>query len=348
MKKNIKSLISNIDIEKSKAKYNVLDALVNVTDKQKMILENGNDVNTDDYDVFTEFKFPWTKAREQKEQKAQEERNEIERQNKIKELHKTVIEKLIDDTGKPMALITSSGNKNVKPDDSYLGGKPGYLPADFELSPKEYCFLGQINCKDITCIPDFPKTGILSFWVIGCFDRNRFCDGKCFYFEDTTKPGLSNDILNSFNSDKFTDNMARRVGITFKNTYVDKINFINKIDNIFSSIYDWETDYVKLYNQLVDENGDESIPHINDTRSGDIWAIIREYTNYYGDDKCGGYDTPIQDIAADKDNDTVLLQLGSEEDFIIWGDWGNIQFYISNENLKKKNFDKTQCYWSCS
>ena len=44
--------------------------------------------------------------------------------------------------------------------------------------------------------------------------------------------------------------------------------------------------------------------------------------------------------------DTLLLQIDSEDD-IMWGDSGIANFFISEEDLKNKNFEDMLYNWDC-
>lgn len=65
-----------------------------------------------------------------------------------------------------------------------------------------------------------------------------------------------------------------------------------------------------------------------------------------------GYADIIQNnIIEDLDENVLLLQLFSIEsedvDELMFGDWGNLYFYISRKDLKDKHFYRTIFDWQC-
>ena len=49
-----------------------------------------------------------------------------------------------------------------------------------------------------------------------------------------------------------------------------------------------------------------------------------------------------------KDYDTLLLQIDTEWNYIIWGDCGICNFFIKKQDLINKNFSKVLFNWDCS
>jgi uncharacterized protein YwqG len=64
--------------------------------------------------------------------------------------------------------------------------------------------------------------------------------------------------------------------------------------------------------------------------------------------KVGGYPGTTQDypIDADMDRDLLLLQISSGEE-ITWGDGGLANFFISPQDLLKRDFSRVLYNWNC-
>ena len=66
--------------------------------------------------------------------------------------------------------------------------------------------------------------------------------------------------------------------------------------------------------------------------------------------KIGGYSyfaqTDPRDYGQEHKNDVSLLQIDSD-DKIMFGDTGTAHFFINKDDLKNRNFDKTWMYWDC-
>ncbi|MFP3813195.1 DUF1963 domain-containing protein, partial [Bacillus sp. SIMBA_005] len=67
--------------------------------------------------------------------------------------------------------------------------------------------------------------------------------------------------------------------------------------------------------------------------------------------KIGGYPFFTQDdpraYGDYNDSTTLLLQIDSEGDHILWGDCGVGNFFITEEELKNKDFSQVVYNWDC-
>ena len=76
------------------------------------------------------------------------------------------------ETAKEMIVANASVNtsKEIKITDSKIEGIP-YIPKGSKIPTnsegKQFMFLAQINCADLKGLENFPKEGILQFWVLG-------------------------------------------------------------------------------------------------------------------------------------------------------------------------------------
>ena len=93
----------------------------------------------------------------------------------LKKLAKDIFEKIKKkyyEIAKEMIVANASVNasKEIKITDSKIEGIP-YIPKGSKIPTnsegKQFMFLAQINCEDLKGLEDFPKEGILQFWVLG-------------------------------------------------------------------------------------------------------------------------------------------------------------------------------------
>ena len=93
----------------------------------------------------------------------------------LKKLAKDIFEKIKKkyyEIAKEMIVADASvsASKEIKITDSKIEGIP-YIPKGSKIPTnsegKQFMFLAQINCADLKGLEDFPKEGILQFWVLG-------------------------------------------------------------------------------------------------------------------------------------------------------------------------------------
>lgn len=86
-----------------------------------------------------------------------------------------------------------------------------------------------------------------------------------------------------------------------------------------------------------------------ETLSGEQAERMNQYFSATGH-KLGGYaeftQSDPRDYSADLRNDIQLLQIDTDE-HIMFGDSGIAHLFISPENLRKRNFEKSYFYWDC-
>lgn len=274
--------------------------------------------------------------------------------------------------GKPMVEITPyRGETTVF--SSKFGGVP-YFPKDMEyptvwegaFEGKPIRFLAQLNFAEIPHIEGFPTGGILQFFV-GCeghdvygldFDKpmgqntfrviyheNIVTDESLLYMEEDLPEFDENDF--PFEGEfalEFSKPESRAVPMEDYqfNTYAcEAYNraFGKKVKNIFTE--DSEEDSIEdddpeFYEALFDGGveDDELIDGI--CCDG---AHIGGYPFFTQADP-REYEPEYQKL------DTVLLQIDTDEE-IMWGDSGVANFFISAEDLAKKDFSRVLYNWDC-
>tara|TARA_B100001564_G_C20654611_1_gene678554 strand:- start:900 stop:1745 length:846 start_codon:yes stop_codon:yes gene_type:complete len=236
----------------------------------------------------------------------------------------------------PSVEITPTADKSLQLWDSKFGGLP-YLPTSQEY-PKDsegehLHFLAQINFAQMPSIQPFPKKGILQFWIANDdlygldTDDQTLQDGfrVIFYPQIDNNNLVTNfDFVEPFENGPLGDNHQHGLRLSFKKRSMPV------------TFEDFRREKILRF------NSDEGIE-----------AYIAEYP---GDGhRVGGYPTFRQDdprsynSSGYQDKTIMLLQIDSDpENDIYWGDGGIAQFFISEEDLKNKDFSNVLFNWDCS
>ena len=277
-----------------------------------------------------------------------------------KEMIKKVIEKVSEENKKECINIKTHIDENLTIFDSKFGGIP-YLPKDFEVpcdsssNQEQFALLAQINCAELPENNLYPKVGILQFWIgrddlMGLED-----DYKVVYFENIDNTITREEVLTKYkpldpnNYDQYTpfDPTNAEFGLTFKKGIstisVPDYRFEDIVRNAIHELYPDE-EVSKLYSDLgadVHEYLYTSVEGLNHAIGG--------YPNFTQYDP-RGYNS---EEGEQSPYDIMLLQVESEwkkDDNveIIWGDCGVGNFFISEENLKNRNFEDVLYNWDCS
>lgn len=257
--------------------------------------------------------------------------------------------------------------------DSKLGGVP-YLPKEMEypkvlegsLAGKPLKLLAQINFEKLPHLEGFPEKGILQFFA--------GCDGDDVYgidFED----GLSQNgfrilyhenIINDESKLISEEDMPEFGGeedyYPFKGEFLLKAGECS-LRPITDSDYRFDEAIGECYNTLFGGNvvgmwatrdGNKGIRQVDEQ----LYDAIYEVRTSLGSG-LGGYPFFTQeDVRSCAEDyaacDVLLFQLDSEsggdggwDDEICWGDCGVGNFFISAENLAKRDFSKVLYNWDC-
>ena len=277
-----------------------------------------------------------------------------------KEMIKKVIEKVSEENKKECINIKTHIDENLTIFDSKFGGIP-YLPKDFEVpcdsssNQEQFALLAQINCAELPENNLYPKVGILQFWIgrddlMGLED-----DYKVVYFENIDNTITREEVLTKYkpldpnNYDQYTpfDPTNAEFGLTFKKGIstitVPDYRFEDIVIHASHELYP-DAEVSKLYSDLgadVHEYLYTSVEGLNHAIGG--------YPNFTQYDP-RGYNS---EEGEQSPYDIMLLQVESEwkkDDNveIIWGDCGVGNFFISEENLKNRNFEDVLYNWDCS
>lgn len=322
--------INSIDKAVNKSRMDVIDTLSYVLDKQEILQEN-NIVQEGFFDIF----------------KPKPNNDIKDNINKAKD--DVFINKVLDEIEKEttceIVSFKHSIVDSVTSEDSYCGGKPTYLPKDFKVREDLY-FLAQINCKQLSSLQNFPHSGILQFWI----NMNEFGEfGKyCFYYPNTSN-GMNQQTIDEFCDKHDVDNKDEVLPI--EDNKIVKLIPSESTDHISASAENFDDVFIKKYNELAESEGITKIQekYIPNDIMNKIWKT--PFGKHTSSSQCGGfpYFTQSDPRGSSKSNkypDVLLFQLDSG-DGVMWGDSGIGNFFIKEDNLKSKNFDKVLFNWDC-
>lgn len=236
--------------------------------------------------------------------------------------------------------------RETSPLQSKFGGNPYWLntmayPTSSQGEPLR--LLAQINFNEIEeSIPDFPTTGILQFFVaVDDVYGVDFEDGlnqdtfRVVYHEsvETDESKWMKD-LPVFNNDETYFPVESECAITFEH------------DEERVSANDFRFNKIAGIDELLESGTDE-----DDDAHEEIMEAYFELSSGQGH-KLGGYPFFTQeDPRTYGDYPThqiLLLQVDTDDEHnIMWGDSGVGNFFISEQDLKNRDFSKVLYNWDC-
>ncbi len=250
--------------------------------------------------------------------------------------------------------------------DSKADGVP-YFPKD-EPWPKDangtpLLFLAQINCAELTALPDFPHTGLLQFfigsddvWGMDFDDMTNTGGFRVFYWE-TVDPSVTKADAAAKQPpapEEYGSPVCKPCRIVFQRPWEQGIP-----DGDFL----FETLFVEKWNRRRPEKPLKTL--------WDFYSLFpkeeRDYSifeeNPEGEDEGRGpnhqmdgfpfftQSDPRTEKAEYEGFDTLLFQLDSDsldrKDLVLWGDCGVGGFFISREDLKRRDFSRVLYNWDC-
>jgi uncharacterized protein YwqG len=214
--------------------------------------------------------------------------------------------------------------EDTKPWESKLGGCP-YLedlkeyPLDKQGKPM--IFLAQINLSDLIELKNMPQRGLLQFFIHNddCYGYNGHCKVK--YIE------------------KYITDENRLVS---KNPYEEDYRYLlpfNKEGKMHFQLREMPITYsCERFYDFFEEKP------FSEEQEEKMWE---EFDG--AGSRVGGYPYFVQaEPVYYDDYNILLLQLDIEDECgIMFGDAGNCNFFISEENLKNRDFSKVEYDWQC-
>lgn len=225
--------------------------------------------------------------------------------------------------------------------DSKVGGLP-YLPRGGRLpvgsGGNPLPLLAQVNCEELPAMPDFPRRGMLQFFMSdGDFDREDYQNPteqgnwRVVYY-----PAIDNSVEAGEAAALIQKMGAGKNGIA-KGEY--RMNFTLAAEGLTVEDFRFERAFLRRWNEIFPDEKPESMYGLRNVPNS---IFENDGAGEYGQHKIGGYPYFTQyDPRRDETYDTLLFQLDTDphnDVYVMYGDSGVINFFINREALKKLDF----------
>lgn len=221
--------------------------------------------------------------------------------------------------------------------DSKFGGCPYFpkgmaYPLNQEGNPLK--LLAQINFEQVPRLNNYPEKGILQFFLDPCDELYG-----CSFDENTEQKNFR--II--YHEEIETDESKLLSDFSFVKVEEEMFPIESEAKLIFTKGTQIMPAGDFRFDSLI--GADDKYEH---------YAELERYYELYGSlsHKIGGYPGFTQFDPREhyhKDRTELLLQVDSDDAIdIIWGDCGVANFFISEEDLKNKDFSKVLYNWDCS
>ncbi|MGY3779394.1 YwqG family protein [Isobaculum melis] len=243
---------------------------------------------------------------------------------------------------------------NIEIGASKIGGLPD-LPKDVDWFNNEetknpMAFIAQLNfaeLKPFDTADKLPEKGIL-YLFYDCsedamswgYDPKDVVGRKIFFYEGSL------DTLERKNLAE--DSLFEVAKLSFY-TQMELPDYTSSLVSKQSLSADGYDDYWRLKEEVMDDVENKVLGHSNNIQDGmELECELVTNGLYCGDSS--GYNSPEREkLEKNITNWTLLLQIDSNEELgMFWGDSGKLYLWITEENLKNKQFDDSwlilQCY----
>lgn len=217
-----------------------------------------------------------------------------------------------------------------------IGGIP-YWPKDMEwpsFGKTPMVCLAQLNMDKLPHLAGYPTTGILQFFIVDTESYGSTKFSKVVYHKDTKAEHLE-EVPRSTLNDTY-DEYNPVQGVYYPKVSLQKQPMTWADDN-------FDAEFIKAINAVfgTEYKGYFDVPD-------NIRKAFGDASKYDDDDGCrfGGHPYFTQSDVRDDHYSELLLQLDSESG-MMWGDCGVANFFISKEDLAKKDFDDVYFTWDC-
>lgn len=243
-------------------------------------------------------------------------------------------------TRKVFVKIGLSDTPPASPWSGKLGGTPWWPLNEawpVNSAGAHLLFLAQINFEEMPPLADFPRKGLLQFFIFDDYLYGQQPDHAMLQstFRVIYRPdihhqvdGLTTDF--SFLRSYRYDDLPIEPAVEFSFEYQQAIGYMPPDDSGFEA---------SLGKDFFTRFGAEE------------WALQDAWQQLAasGGHKIGGYPHFAQYDPRPAGSDlTLLFQLDSEPSKgILWGDMGTAQFFIHPEKLRHLDFSEVSYYWDC-
>ncbi|MGY3703308.1 YwqG family protein, partial [Vagococcus martis] len=227
---------------------------------------------------------------------------------------------------------------------SKIGGY-GYLPKSISYPTNKnnqpLSLLAQLNFEELPTLEPFPKKGILAFYI-DCFDDVWYgldddnptiqVGFRTIYMEDLTKKYHSiseqQSLFGHYSDEELWGIVSKETKLNGRLS--ETVSITDTVD--FQGIagvpyYEYIESKISGYKER-DEFEELKFNILEDIQSR---TCVGGYPFFTQSDP-RGYDTKLSE-----EYNTLLFQLNSDDDIVMWGDTGVGNFFINDEKLKNKD-----------
>lgn len=261
-----------------------------------------------------------------------------------------IIEAIKAETETPcMKIVLKDGSPSFA--GSKLGGLP-YIPHDgnfpLDSQGKQMKLLAQIDCNDIS-LQGFPANGLLQFFVASnrLFGLNTAAPTEqtgfaVRYYETVDATVTEDEVKSKVIADEDAKPRFPLKGGAFAIELLPETDFISAGDFRFEQML------ADKANALCPNCGIKSLFDLTEEQQRQISAAfsgsgskISGFPHFAQDDPRCVADKNLQSF------ETLLLQLDSDDENIIWGDSGTGNFFIEPAMLAECDFSRVLYNWDC-
>ncbi|MEY9972426.1 uncharacterized protein YwqG [Lysinibacillus sp. RC46] len=247
---------------------------------------------------------------------------------------------VIEETIQPTVFIETEERKTSLFESKFAGDPYFPLSMEYPKSPEgqPLKLLAQINFTDVPRhLPNFPEEGILQFYIDGYddvlgidFDNGQNQEGFCVIFHEHIVSDES-QLVQDFSfvevkEEEFFFPVEKEMALSFGTSY----------EPLSANDFRSEKLYAKILANIED----------NDNLVDSFYETLNSSGH-----KIGGYPFFTQEdpraYGDYTDSTILLLQIDSVGEQIVWGDDGVGNFFITEDELKRKDFSKVLYNWDC-
>lgn len=248
---------------------------------------------------------------------------------------------------------------NITPEifDSKLGGLPYWTPdKNYPTNPdgKKLILLAQINFDRENVDSPLPTSGMLQFFitdddVMGMnFDNQTMQNNFRVIYHENIDYNVTRETIQKLG----IPNSNEKTVECFPITKECKISLQKEVDYIKYGDVRFENFFQIAYKEVFNKELKKENTYINILSDDERDRLDQELENNSSNHKMLGYSFFTQeDPRYDKkykDYEILLLQIDSEGEYVMWGDAGIGNFFISKKALLEKDFTNVLYNWDCS
>lgn len=231
---------------------------------------------------------------------------------------------------------------------SKLSGTP-YIPhneqAPANVDGEPLILLAQINLSELNGLGGLPKKGLLQFFIADDDTYGLTEDGG---YAVRYYPVIDESVTEEECSDKYCPDISEVFPVQMEYA----LSFEKSEEPM--TVYDYRFGelFAKHYNKAFPDKHIDSVYDLSDDDMEFLFGDDEDTDEAVpADHKLLGYPIFAQDDPREESGakyDRLLLRIDCDmSEYIMWGDGGGANFFISSDNLKKADFSDILYTWDC-